>query len=108
MNILQRRDHKRFINLVAIVDPLPVVPFTVTTLDPANVDADKTLFYSQVDSQMVAELIKNILTESEYSKLMLKKNMFTFQYDTTVNKIIDGPCLLKLLFDCMDPNVVVL
>ena len=33
--------------------------------------------------------------------------MFTFQDDTTGNEIIDGPCLLKLLFDCMDPNVVV-
>ena len=33
--------------------------------------------------------------------------MFTFQDDTTGNEIIDGPCLLKLLFNCIDPNVVV-
>ena len=56
---------------------------------------------------MVEELIKNIFTKAEYFKLMLKKKMFTFQDDTTVYKIIDGTCLLKLLFDCIGPNVVV-
>ena len=90
-----------------MVDPFPAALFTVTTLDLANVDADKKLFYSWVDSQVVAELVKNILTDAEYSKLMLKKNMFTFQDDTTSNKRIDGPCLLKVLFDLIDPNIVV-
>ena len=56
---------------------------------------------------MVAELIKNIFTNAEYSNLMLKKNMFTFQDDTTVKKRIDSPCLLKLLFERIDKNVVV-
>ena len=56
---------------------------------------------------MIAELIKNILTGAEYSKLMLKNNIFTFQDYTTGKKIIDGPCLLKLLFDRINPNVVV-
>ena len=107
MNILQRESHKRFRNQVATVDPLPVATFTVTTLDPSNADADKNLFYSRVDSQVVAELIKNILTDAEYSKIMLNNNMFTFQDDTTVNEIIYGPFLLKLLFDRIDKNVVV-
>ena len=78
MNILQREYHRRFSKRFATVDTLPVAPFTVTTLDPANVDDDKKLFYSRMDSQVVAELIRNILTDAEYSKLMLKKNMFTF------------------------------
>ena len=107
MNLLKREAHKRFSNPVATVDPLPADPFTVTTLEPTNVDANKKLFYSWVDSQVVSELIKNILTNAEYSKLMLKKNMFTFQDDTTGNKIIDVQCLLKLLFYCIDKNVVV-
>ena len=38
---------------------------------------------------------------------MSKKNMLTFQDDTTGNKRIDGLCLLKLLFDRIDTNVVV-
>ena len=33
--------------------------------------------------------------------------MFTFQDDAIGNEIIDGPCLLKLLFDLINPNVVV-
>ena len=107
MNILQHEAHKCFIKTVATVDPLTADPFTMTTIDPENVEDDKGIFYSWVDSQVVTELIKNILTNAEYSKIMLKKNIFTFQDDTTGNKIIDGPCLLKLLFYCIDPNAVV-
>ena len=33
--------------------------------------------------------------------------MFTFQDDNTGNKITVGLCLIKLLFDRIDPNVVV-
>ena len=58
-------------------------------------------------SQVVVELIKNILTDAEYSQLMLKNNMFTFQDDTTVNERTDGPFLIKLLFDRIDTHVVV-
>ena len=104
---MQRKVHKRFSNPVDTVDPLPVDPFMVTTLDLANVDANKKLFYSWVDSQVVAELIKNILTDVEYSNMMLKRNMFTFQDDSTRNEKNDGPCLLKLLFDRIDPHIVV-
>ena len=104
---MQREVHNRFINLVATVDILTASPFTVTTFDPANFDSDKKLFYSRFDSQVGTELIKNILVDAEYSKLMLKNNMFTFQDDTTGNERIDGLCLLKLLFDRIDPNVVV-
>ena len=107
MNILQREAHKRFSNPVATVDPLPAAPFTVTALDPVNVDNDEKIFYFRVDSQVVAEIIENILTDAEYSKLTLKKNMFTFQDDTTGNEIIYGLCLLKLLFDHIYPNIVV-
>ena len=38
---------------------------------------------------------------------MLKNYMFNFQDDTTGNERIYLPCLLKLLFDCIDPNDVV-
>ena len=107
MNILQRKAHKCFRNPVATVDPLCAALFKVTTLDPANVDADKKVFYYQVDSQVFAELINNILTDVEYSKVVLKQNMCTFQDDTTGTKIIDGLCLLKLLFDRINTNVVV-
>ena len=107
MNLLQREAHKFFSNPVAADDHFPAAPFVVTTLDPANDDNNNKLFYSWVYSQFVAELIKNILTDAEYSNLMLKNNMFTYQDYTTGNEIIDGPCLLKLLFYIIDPNVFV-
>ena len=44
MNLVQREAHKNFSNPVATVDPFPAAPFTVTTLDPANVDAKKKQF----------------------------------------------------------------
>ena len=106
MNLLQLEAHKRFSDPVDTYDPLPAAPFTVTTLDPTNNDDNKKRFCYRVDSQVVAELIKNILTDAEYSQLMLKNNMFTFQDDTTVNERTDGPFLIKLLFDHIDPNVV--
>ena len=107
MNLLQREAHKRFSNPVSTVDTLLAAVFTVTTLDPANGDADKKIFYFRVDSQLVTDLIKNILTDAEYSNLMSKKIMFTFQDDTTGNEKIDGPCIIKLIFDRINPNVVV-
>ena len=64
MNILQREAHKRIRKLVATVDPLPVALFKVTDLDPYNVDDNKKLFNFWVDSQVVSELIKNILTDA--------------------------------------------
>ena len=63
--------------------------------------------YSRVDSQVVAELIKNILTDAEYAKLMLKRSIFTFEDNTTGVDLINGPCLLKLLIDLVNPNIVI-
>ena len=54
MNLLQHESHKRFSDPVATDDPLPTVPFMVTTLDPANENDQKKLIYSRVDSQVVA------------------------------------------------------
>ena len=51
-----------------------------------------------MDLQVVAELIKNILTDAEYANLMLKRIIFD---------LIDVPFLLKLLMDCIDPNIVI-
>ena len=50
MNFLQREAHKRFSKPVDTVHPLPTAPFTVTTLDPSNVDDNKKLFHSWVNS----------------------------------------------------------
>ena len=107
MDRLQREAYKRCCTAIVVGDALPTIPFNVTQLDPANNPSHKELFYSQVDSQVVAELIKNILTDAEYAKLMLKRSIFTFEDDTTGINLIDGPCLLKPLLDRVDPNIVI-
>ena len=107
MDSLQREAHKRYSTSIAEGDALPPTPFKLTQIDPANDPAHKELFYSRVDSQVVAELIKNILTDAEYAKLVLKRSIFTFEEDTTGIDLIDGPCLLKLLMDRVDPNIVI-
>ena len=107
MNRLQQEVHKSYSNAIAEGDVLPPTAFKVTQLDPANNHDHKELFYLRVDLQVVAELIKNILTDAEYVKLMLKRSIFTFEDDTTGIDLIDGPCLLKLLMDRVDPTIVI-
>ena len=107
MDLLQRESHKRYSNAIAEGDTLPPTTLKVTQLDPANNPDNKELFYSRVDSQVFVELIKNILTDAEYAKLMLKMSLFTFEDDTTGIDLIDDPSLLKLLMDRVDPNIVI-
>ena len=107
MDCLQRESHKSYSTEIAEGDTLPPTPFKVTQLDLANDPAHKEMFYSRVDSQVVAELIKNILTGAEYAKLIFKRTIFTFEDDTTGMDLINGACLLKLLMDCIDPNIVI-
>ena len=83
MDRLQQEAHKRYSTEIVEGDALPPTPLKVTQLDPANDPSHKELFYSWVDLQVVAELIKNILTDAEYAKLMLKRSIFTFEDDTT-------------------------
>ena len=107
MDRLQQEAHKGYSTAIVEGDALPPTPFKVTQLDPANDPAHKEQFYSRVDSQVVAELIKNILTDAEYVKLMLKRIIFTFEDDMSGINFIDGPCLLKLLMDRVDSNIVI-
>ena len=60
-----------------------------------------------MDLQVVTELIKNILTDAEYAKVMLKRSIFTFEDDTTGIDLIDGLCLLKLLMYRVNPNIFI-
>ena len=40
-------------------------------------------------------------------KLMLKSSIFNVEDNTTGINLIDGPCLIKLLIDLVNPNVVI-
>ena len=105
---LQRLAHARFATELTENQPVPVGPWTSRVLDPANDPADKITFYDRVHSNVVTELLKNILTSTGFSKVIQgKKDEITFTCPATGNEKIDGPCLLYLLFDRVDPSLVV-
>ena len=106
MDRLIRNAHATFGNPIPDGDPIPAAPFQERALDPASVPADETVFYQRVHSLVVTELIKNTFVEEEYAKLTLRKKEFAF-YDARGYENIDGACLLKAIFDKIDPNVIV-
>ena len=57
---LQQEAHKCYCNTIAEGDVLPPTPFKAPQLDVANNPDHKVLFYLRVDSQVVAEIIKNM------------------------------------------------
>ena len=42
---LQRQAHRRYGTAVSETDPIPATPFALRTIDPANNDTDKGIFY---------------------------------------------------------------
>ena len=76
------------------------------TLDPANNNADKAKFYTRLHVNVVVEIVKNFLTPNEWDYLMLQKNKFAFT-DITGMKIYDGPTMLKVLLEEIDPTASV-
>ena len=106
MDRLIRNAHTTFGNFIPNGDSIPPAPFQERVLDPANNAADEATFYDRVHSLVLTELIKNSVAEEEYAKLTLRKKEFTF-YDSKGYENIDGACLIKAIFDKVDPNVIV-
>jgi len=75
-------------------------------LDPANSADDEALFYEQVHSMAMAELIKNTVTPAGLTKI-LKGHASEISFVDPVNgaTFYDGPCLLYLLWDRVDPSL---
>jgi len=106
MDRLIRNAHTSFGTSIPDGDPIPPAPFQERVLDPANNADDEATFYERVHSLVLTELIKNSLVEEEYAKLTLRKKEFAF-YDSRGYENIDGACLLKAIYDKIDPNVIV-
>ena len=107
METLQRNAIKGFGTALAPGDPIPDPPFAKRALDPANHDADKTLFYERVDSHVVAEWLKNIFDTQSFAKILLERAKFTFVDQTTGVQSFDGVIMLKWVLNKLDPSVVV-
>ena len=104
---VQRDAQRRYATALNPGDPIPATPFTATDLDPANSDPDKTLFYERVHSAVVAEIVKNGLTPSGWEDLMLYKDDFSFLDNITGELLYDGPTMIKIIFDKIDPDTLV-
>ncbi len=99
--------HTRFANPIIHPSPIPTGPFTARDIDPESTAADRPIFYSRVDSAVVAKLIENCLTPAGWADLMLCKDQFSFVDQTTGEIFFDGPTMLKLIYLKVDPDTLV-
>ena len=104
---LQRSAHAYFNTTLAVGTAIPEAPFTARTLTPATSEPDKADFYKQVDSAVVAKLCENCLSTSGYNDLMLQKDKFSFVDSTTGQVKYDGPTMIYLIYQTIDPNIFV-
>ena len=88
-------------------DPIPAAPFTLDTFDLANNDDHKATFYKRVNCNVVANLIKNGLSETGYSNLLLQKENFEFRNQTTGEVELHRPTMLFLIWEKVDPSTLV-
>ena len=103
----QRAAQGRYATALAVADPLPAHPFTAKVLDPATNNADKKQFYAKVHSNVVAKIIENGLTPSGFEDLLMKKHLFEFRNATTGEIEFDGPTMLYLVYEKIDPDTIV-
>ena len=96
---LQLEAHVRFNLAIAQGDPIPPSPFAARVLSPATDDADKKSFYVQVDSSVIAAIIKNSLSPSGYADLLLHKEKFAFHDNATGQLKYDRPSMVFLMFE---------
>jgi hypothetical protein len=79
--------------------------YTVQVLnDINNNDAQKTIFYLRVKSEMIAKRVENSITPSSWKTLMLRKKDFTWINTTTGEVHFDGATLLFILFSTINPS----
>ena len=106
LDIFQRGAHARFGTALADGDTIPEQPWISVALDPANNNADEATFYTRVHENVVVEIVKNFLTPNGWDDLMLQQQKFVFS-DITGMKSYDGPTLLKVLLEEIDPTASV-
>ncbi len=107
MKDVQHAAHCWFSAILLPTDPIPASPFTSRSIDPANVDGDKKVFYDRVNASVLAKLIENTLTTIGFQDLLLQKDMFTFTDSATGEVHFDGPTMLKIILTQIDPDTIV-
>ena len=105
---LQREAHRRYATPLREDQAIPAPPWKMRSLDPENNLSDRDTFYSQVNSNVLHQLLTNSLTLSAYSKAIQGRlNLISFEDPDTGAIVVDGPCLLFLIFEKVDPSLAV-
>ena len=107
--VLQRQAIARYGTALAAGAPIPAGPWSARELvNPKDNQAEREVFYSRVHSQAVATFLQNIVTPAGYAKVIQGMlDQISFICPTTGTRFIDGPCLLYLLWDRIDPSLAV-
>ena len=106
IEMCQCRAFTRYSTPLGEHDPIPARPWMEAPIDPANIAGDKDRFYDRVNGNVVVELVKNILTPKGWNDLMLQQEKFSF-YNSMGEKSYDGPTLLKVVIEEIDPTASV-
>ena len=85
-------------------DPLPG-DFTITDLPNVATDAtEKETFYKRMRSRMISARIEGVISAESHKSLMLRKKDFTWTSATDGHPIHDGPTMLKILVQSINPT----
>lgn len=79
-------------------------PFKLENIDPENNPAEKVTFHDRVHYRVVAELIKNTVMTADWDAIMFHHDKFWFIDSTNGVMKYDGPMILKVIFDKIDPS----
>ena len=105
---LRREAYKRYVGDLAHDEPLPDGLYLIRQLDPENNLADRTTFYKQVDANIVHQFLVNSITATRYSNVLQgHEDEISFMWSVTGSIVVDGPCLLHLVWQKSDPSLTV-
>ena len=103
LDMTQRAAHRCFGTALGEHDPIPQQLWATVVLSPSTVPTDQPIFFDRVNGNVVSEIIKNILTPLAWDDRMLQEDKCGFN-DPTGIKSYDGPCMLKVLLEEIDPT----
>ena len=106
LDIVQRGAHVTFGTALADGDAILAQPCISVALDPENNNADEAKLYNRLHVNVVVEIVKNFLTPNGWDYLMLQQQNVSFP-DITGMKSYDGPTMLKVLLNEIDPTASV-
>ena len=86
--------------------PLPKV-FTTRAIDPANVQTDRDIFFQRVRSRMISKCLLKYIDPASKKSLETKKKQYEWLDQASGRVELDGPTMLKIILDKINPSTQV-